>query len=101
MHAQVVSQFWVILSFVADSLAVAAQGLIADRMGGGSLPAAREVASRVRICLLSDSSNVKRRIVLSRQLWGSCLYMGHLSSTVSLWMMTCDQVVLIVCVGSF
>lgn len=44
---QVVSQFWVILSFVADSLAVAAQGLIADRMGGGSLPAAREVASRV------------------------------------------------------
>lgn len=45
---QVASQLWLILSFAYDSLAVAAQGLVADRMGSGSVKAARGVAALVR-----------------------------------------------------
>lgn len=55
---QVASQFWIILSFVADSIAVAAQGLIADRMGSASIPAARDVASRVRALALKTPKSV-------------------------------------------
>ena len=48
LHRQVASQLWMLLAYAADSLAVAAQGLIADRVGAGIVPAAREVAGRVR-----------------------------------------------------
>eukprot|EP00904_Undaria_pinnatifida_P005645 jgi/Undpi1/220/HiC_scaffold_1.g00217.m1 len=49
---QVASQLWMLLAYAADSLAVAAQGLIADRVGAGIVPAAREVAGRVLAALV-------------------------------------------------
>lgn len=48
LHRQVASQLWMLLAYAADSLAVAAQGLIGDRVGAGMVPGAREVAGRVR-----------------------------------------------------
>eukprot|EP00903_Cladosiphon_okamuranus_P014710 g13631.t1 len=44
---QVASQLYLLLAFMADSLAVAAQILVADRLGSGVIPAAREVAARL------------------------------------------------------
>ncbi|CAN0432958.1 unnamed protein product, partial [Ascophyllum nodosum] len=42
---QVASQLWLLLAFAADSLGVAAQGLIADSLGVGKILKARKVAS--------------------------------------------------------
>lgn len=42
------SQLWILLAYAADSLAVAAQGLIADRIGAGVILEARKVAMLVR-----------------------------------------------------
>ncbi|CAM9681677.1 unnamed protein product, partial [Laminaria digitata] len=49
---QVASQLWMLLAYAADSLAVAAQGLIGDRVGAGMLSGAREVAGRVLLLSL-------------------------------------------------
>ncbi|CAM9470074.1 unnamed protein product, partial [Ectocarpus sp. 12 AP-2014] len=44
---QVCNQLYLLLAFAADSLAVAAQGLVADRLGGGMIAEGREVAGRL------------------------------------------------------
>ncbi|CAN0094862.1 unnamed protein product [Ectocarpus sp. 6 AP-2014] len=44
---QVCNQLYLLLAFAADSLAVAAQGLVADRLGGGMVAEGREVAGRL------------------------------------------------------
>lgn len=47
-----------LLAYAADSLAVAAQGLIGDRVGAGMVPGAREVAGRVSEALLIEQLEV-------------------------------------------
>lgn len=57
---QVASQLWLLLAFAADSIAVAAQGLIADRIGANMIEAAREVAGRVRCKVASKFESAIR-----------------------------------------
>lgn len=44
---QVVSQLWLLSSFLLDSLAIAGQTLVAVELGKGDVPAARAVSDRL------------------------------------------------------
>jgi putative MATE family efflux protein len=44
---QVALQMWLLLSFLVDALAVAAQTLVAEELGKGSVPRARQVSDRL------------------------------------------------------
>ncbi|CAN0194362.1 unnamed protein product, partial [Pylaiella littoralis] len=50
---QVASQLYLLLAFASDSLAVAAQCLVADRLGGDMIKEAREVAGRLLLFSLA------------------------------------------------
>ncbi|CAM9520942.1 unnamed protein product [Scytosiphon promiscuus] len=50
---QVASQLYILLAFASDSLAVAVQCLVADRLGAGLITDAREVAGRVLLFSLA------------------------------------------------